>query len=564
MRTLSLFIGISSIVLSPLFGSTAHAGITTKTELYAVRGERKLELHLHYPEGWKAEDERPSIIFFFGGGWSGGSPKKFVRQAEYFASRGMVAARADYRVKSRDGVTPDDCVRDARSAVRWMKKNSDKLGIDPNKIVASGGSAGGHLAACMMIENSVDANDDDLTFNTMPIAMILFNPVMTFEHPKLSRRLKEKGELARKISPNAHLNKSTPPSLILFGSKDRLISLANPYWEKAEKLGVRAERFIAEGERHGFFNKSPWFERTLIAADKFLASLGLLEGAPTLKEPIVEQSPGGDVQKAAQESENIKGYTGLYMGHSFFMPCVQHLEKVVPGTHIVGHTQYAVIGGGRNGSAKELWTNPERSRKAKQHLDTGKVDLLVMTYFSPGDSAIEHYRKWFDYAISKNPNVTFMLTIPWGKGLHKASKEQLNQKKRNSSQGVHDSLVAPLRKKYPKNKVLFCPYGLGTYELIDRFNDGKLPGVKYLLDTDKKRRVKNRPKQESLLKDEISHPNGLIARVGSLLWLQTLYDYDLSTLKDLNIRQLPNINVKDIADKVSEQIKPFNAVYKDK
>lgn len=266
----------------------------------------------------------------------------------------------------------------------------------------------------------------------------------------------------------------------------------------------------------------------------------------------------------AKESENIKGYTGLYMGHSFFRPCVQQLEKIVPGTSITGHKQYAVTGPGRNGSPKKLWTNPERSRKAKQYLDTGKIDLLVLTYFSPKDSAVEHYSKWFDYAISKNPNVTFMLTIPWGKDLHKASKEKLNEMKKNSGQGMHDSLVAPLRKKYPKNKVLFCPYGLGTYELIDRFNDGKLSGVKYLLDTDRKRRVKNLPKQESLLKDEISHPNSLVAKVGALLWLQTLYDYDLSTLKDQNIKQLPNINVKDIAEKVSKQIKPFNAVYKGK
>ena len=266
----------------------------------------------------------------------------------------------------------------------------------------------------------------------------------------------------------------------------------------------------------------------------------------------------------AQENKNIKGYTGLYMGHSFFKPCEQQLGKIVSGTSIKGHKQYAVIGSGPNGSPKLLWENPIRSQKAKKYLDTGKVDLLVMTYFSPKNSAVEDYSKWFDYAISKNPNVTFMLTIPWGPGLHKASEERLNELKRNSGQGMHDSLVALLRKKYPKNKVLFCPYGLGTYELIDRFNDGKLPGVKYLLDTGKKRRKKNLPKQESLLKDERSHPNLLVVKVGTLLWLQTLYDYDLSTLKDQNIKQLPNINVKDIAEKVSKQIKPFNAVYEGK
>ena len=73
----------------------------------------------------------------------------------------MVAARADYRAKSRDGVTPDKCVEDARSAVRWMRKNSRRLGIDPMNLIASGGSAGGHLAACMMIADSVDDSAGD-------------------------------------------------------------------------------------------------------------------------------------------------------------------------------------------------------------------------------------------------------------------------------------------------------------------------------------------------------------------------------------------------------------------
>jgi acetyl esterase/lipase len=137
----------------------------------------------------------------------------------------------------------------------------------------------------MIIADSVDAPDDDLTVSTMPAAMILFNPVLSFEPPELSRRLGGAEDLVLKISPNAHLNKRTPPALLLFGSKDRLIALAEPYWEKAGKLGVRADKYIAEGKGHGFFNKPPWRERTLIAADRFLSSLGLLEGAPSLMVP---------------------------------------------------------------------------------------------------------------------------------------------------------------------------------------------------------------------------------------------------------------------------------------
>ncbi len=280
LATVSLMATVSSV-----------AGGETKTEVYATRGDRELTITLHNPQDWSADDARPSIIFFFGGGWNAGSTEQFVTQADYLASRGMVAARADYRVKSRDGVTPDECVRDARSAVRWMKKNARRLGIDPQKLVVSGGSAGGHLAACMMIDNSVDAADDDLTISTTPAAMILFNPVLTFEPPPLKERLGDRQDLADKISPTAFLNKNTPPSLILFGSDDQLLTLAEPYWERAEELGVRADRFIADGKGHGFFNRSPWQERTLIAADAFLVSLGLLEGQATLEAPADEPAP---------------------------------------------------------------------------------------------------------------------------------------------------------------------------------------------------------------------------------------------------------------------------------
>jgi acetyl esterase len=266
--------------------------------MYKTVGDRKLAIHLHYPSGWKAGDRRPAIVFFFGGGWTGGSVKQFLPQAEYFASRGMVAARVDYRVKSRDGVTPDVCVEDARSAVRWLRANAGRLGIDPAKLVASGGSAGGHLAACTMIAESVEADGDDLSVSTVPRAMVLFNPVLSFEHEEIIKRLGDRQILARKISPTAHLDKQSPPALILFGTKDRLKAFGDAYWEKADALGVRAEKFIAEGQGHGFFNRSPWCEKTLIAVDEFLVSLGLLEGPHTVQVPPAGKGDAAAARRA--------------------------------------------------------------------------------------------------------------------------------------------------------------------------------------------------------------------------------------------------------------------------
>ncbi len=282
---MSTLISAPMVLLLTTVIIAAPAAPEVKTMTYKTVGDRELKIHVHYPPGWKASDSRPAIIFFFGGGWTGGKIEQFQPQAEYLSTRGLVAARADYRVKSRDEVTPDKCVEDARSAMRWMRRHAKELGIDPQKLIASGGSAGGHLAACTMIRNSVEADGDDLSISTIPQAMVLFNPVLSFDHEQMIGRINGDKQLAHKISPTLHLDKNCPPALILFGTKDRLKIFGDEYWERAKALGVRADKYLAEGQGHGFFNNSPWRERTLVAADKFLASLGFLKGEPTIKEP---------------------------------------------------------------------------------------------------------------------------------------------------------------------------------------------------------------------------------------------------------------------------------------
>jgi acetyl esterase/lipase len=102
-------------------------------------------------------------------------------------------------------------------------------------------------------------------------------------------RIEGNQELARKISPTVHLHKDFPPALIMFGAEDRLKPHGDEYREKAGSLGVRAEEYTQKGLGHGFFNASPWMEHTLIAADRFLASLGFIEGEPTIREPSEEE-----------------------------------------------------------------------------------------------------------------------------------------------------------------------------------------------------------------------------------------------------------------------------------
>lgn len=242
-------------------------------------------MFVHLPKDWKPSDKRPAIVFFFGGGWTGGTTEQFRKQAEYFASRGMVAARADYRVKSLHGVTPDKCVSDAKSAVRYLRANAVKLGIDPDRIVASGGSAGGHIAACAGLSEGLE--DEDTAVSSKPNAMVLFNPVAKlYGQAPLTAAMAHDPKLAKIISPCANVKADSPPAVVFYGDKDKFYKIDGREFEKAAaKAGAKMTFVIYPGQDHGFFNHSPYRERTLIEADKFLAALGYLKGPPTISAP---------------------------------------------------------------------------------------------------------------------------------------------------------------------------------------------------------------------------------------------------------------------------------------
>ncbi|MBL9118203.1 MAG: alpha/beta hydrolase [Verrucomicrobiaceae bacterium] len=271
-------------------GRIAPPSLTSETlsheeRLYKTTPQGELRLHFSFPKDWKAGDKRPAIVFFFGGGWKSGSYLQFVPQSDYFASRGLVAASADYRISSIHKTTPDKCVEDAKSAVRYLRAHSRELGIDPGKIISAGGSAGGHLAACTALISEFDAESDDKSVSAKPNAMVLFNPALNIDELAANRDRKDAIPMAERITPNRHISADTPPAIMFFGTDDALIEGAQKYLAKAVSLGLRAELWTAEGQAHGFFNRAPWTQVTAKAADEFLASLGYLNGESTIKLP---------------------------------------------------------------------------------------------------------------------------------------------------------------------------------------------------------------------------------------------------------------------------------------
>jgi acetyl esterase/lipase len=251
---------------------------------YKKTPQGDLSAWVHYPTDWKATDKRAGIVFFFGGGWRAGNIGQFTKQADYLAERGMVAVRADYRVSSRHKTKPDKCVEDAKSAVRWMRAEAAKLGVDPNRVVASGGSAGAHIALCTGVIAGLNAAGEDANTSSVPNLMVLFNPVVDCLAPGVERLMSDR-KLAARISPMQHVRKGAPPAIFFYGSEDRLGGPAKPFVDKANLLGNEAVLYTAAGQGHGFFNRAPWFERTIHLADEFLAAHGYLEGKPTVELP---------------------------------------------------------------------------------------------------------------------------------------------------------------------------------------------------------------------------------------------------------------------------------------
>jgi len=259
------------------------ADLKTAEHVYKKTPQAELKLHFHFPSDWKADNKRPAILFFFGGGWKGGAVSQFLPQAEYFATRGLVTVRAEYRIFNEHKTTPDIATEDAKSAMRWLRGHAAEFGIDPAKIIASGGSAGGHLAAATLLVEAFDAKTDDLKISAKPNALVLFNPALNLtllgrEMPGASGK-----DIAKEISPTIFLTQRTVPTVIFFGDADTLKAHGDEFFKLATKLGGRCEQWVAPGQPHGFFNREPWTSATAIEADRFLASLGYLKGAPTLK-----------------------------------------------------------------------------------------------------------------------------------------------------------------------------------------------------------------------------------------------------------------------------------------
>ncbi|CAN5285422.1 alpha/beta hydrolase [soil metagenome] len=255
-----------------------------------VSGE-KLQLHVFSPSEKKSGDSRTAIVFFFGGGWSSWNPSQFDAYARQFAGLGCVAICADYRVSSRHKTTPADAVRDAKSAVRYVRDHAKELGVAPDRIVVAGGSAGGHLAACTALIPGYFDEKEAKDADAMANALVLFNPVLDTSATGFGGA--KRGDELKPISPQHHVRPKLPPTLILHGTADTTVPFKQvEAFAKAMKDAENVCEVEAfQGRIHGFFN-SPEFRKGAKSEDsaacvkrvtKFLEDQKFLPAQPPRK-----------------------------------------------------------------------------------------------------------------------------------------------------------------------------------------------------------------------------------------------------------------------------------------
>lgn len=240
-----------------------------------------LKMSVFLPDNYKSSEHTfPIIVIFHGGSWKEGEVSWHFPDCEYWSKRGMIAVSVDYRLKDRDGIeVPLECVKDAKSAIRFLRINQLKLKVDTGRVVVAGDSAGGQLAAAMGTIVSKETNDDcyDVSISCKPNAVILTNPYF---------------KCVRELSPPNYIRNGLPPFITFLGDEDPAITVEsmNEFHNALKAAGNTSELYIGHGGKHGFCNgrnpDNPFFYWSLELEDQFLVKHGILSGTSIVKVPL--------------------------------------------------------------------------------------------------------------------------------------------------------------------------------------------------------------------------------------------------------------------------------------
>ena len=265
--------------------SNQYQVLPNVTYLTASNRDNKVDLYL--PRG--TDSPAPVLVYIHGGGWVGGSKESSVLRLIPWMEMGWAVVNVQYRL-GEVSLAPA-AVEDCLCALRWIIRNASNYNIDPERIVVTGNSAGGHLALTTgMVPASAGLDRQCPGSETLSVAAIinwygitdvgdlLDGPNTKSYAVEWMGSMPNRFEIAERVSPLTYVRSGLPPILTIHGDADPTVPYQHgvQLHEELSKVGVSNQLHTVPGGRHGGFNRTETIA-IFETIQEFLSGNGLLK-----------------------------------------------------------------------------------------------------------------------------------------------------------------------------------------------------------------------------------------------------------------------------------------------
>ena len=249
-------------------------GVTFIPDIAYREGNEAWKLDLAMPTE-RGETLRPALVFIHGGGWRNGDKRRggFLRPTISYADKGYVCVTVNYRMLDEAPITA--CVEDVKNAVRWLRAHAEEYNIDPERIGASGNSAGAHLAVMLGVcppSAGLEGDGPYQEYSSMVQAVVASATPADFlsamsDRPRQAARPPRKNELRMeseevraRVSPVTYASADAPPILLVHSMSDRTVGVyhSDKLVSALREAGAKNVSYILLGDDsgHGSFQRN--------------------------------------------------------------------------------------------------------------------------------------------------------------------------------------------------------------------------------------------------------------------------------------------------------------------